>query len=146
MDTIDHILTEYVGGHGPYQWKLLAAVYPVGFASGYPLLLHMMSTYAPPHRCYVEECESLDGSVHADWTSYALPKQTVLKEIVSGGEKFDQCKRYLTIDPQGGCLEENFANEENATVWSLSSDKSTKLFSQLCLENVFLDKNDRNIE
>jgi len=114
-DTIEYILNRHIGGSGPWQWRLVAATYPVAFASGYPLLIHMMSTYAPAHRCRVDVCEEVDSAVHAEWTAFALPKQTVLKEIVTGGEGFDQCRRYAAADPSAGCTADNFLRDENAT-------------------------------
>ena len=49
-ENIDYLLKTYVGGSGRWQWGLMLCLFPVCFASGYPLLIHTLATYEPAHR------------------------------------------------------------------------------------------------
>lgn len=44
---IDYILTNIVGGGGRWQWVMVFAMWPITFAAGYPLILHMFTAFAP---------------------------------------------------------------------------------------------------
>ena len=53
----DHILTEFIGGHGIYQWKLTILMGPVYSLSAILIFLNIFTVYAPKHRCHVSNCE-----------------------------------------------------------------------------------------
>ena len=48
-ESIDFILTNIVGGGGLWQWFLVFAMWPIAFAAGYPLVLHMFAAFSPRH-------------------------------------------------------------------------------------------------
>ena len=40
---IDFIFENVVGGGGLWQWFIVVIMYPIVFASGFPLILHMFT-------------------------------------------------------------------------------------------------------
>ena len=36
---------------------MVFAMWPITFAAGYPILIHMFTAYEPRHRCYVPGCD-----------------------------------------------------------------------------------------
>ena len=54
---IDYVLTDIVGGGGRWQWFMVFAMWPITFAAGYPILIHMFTAYEPRHRCYIPGCD-----------------------------------------------------------------------------------------
>ena len=54
---IDYLLKNIIGGGGWGQWLILIAQYPIGVASGLPLLIQMFAAYEPRHRCFVPNCD-----------------------------------------------------------------------------------------
>ena len=53
----DHLLTEYVGGHGFYQLKLTLLASPLYSISPLVLFLVVFAAYVPDHRCKISTCE-----------------------------------------------------------------------------------------
>ena len=54
---IDYIFENVVGGGGLWQSAIVIIMYPIVFASGFPLILHMFTAYAPEFRCFVPGCD-----------------------------------------------------------------------------------------
>ena len=60
IGNFDQILGSYVGGHGKYQILVtIGAALIYHFANGI-FLIHVFTAYAPPHRCRVSECETIN--------------------------------------------------------------------------------------
>lgn len=36
---------------------MVFAMWPITFAAGYPILIHMFTAYEPRHRCYIPDCD-----------------------------------------------------------------------------------------
>ena len=36
---------------------MVFAMWPITFAAGYPILIHMFTAYEPRHRCYIPGCD-----------------------------------------------------------------------------------------
>ena len=43
----DYILSKIVGGAGLAQWIISFSLWPIVFASAYPLIIHLFTAYAP---------------------------------------------------------------------------------------------------
>ena len=107
--SLDTILNEYVGGAGLYQWLSTLAMMLVKYGSIMPLLLTVFTAYEPSHRCYMPQCESLNGTKvtndifnHA-WLQFALPTENSSNNYLAVQNKYDGCKMY------------NFANYSSKT-------------------------------
>ena len=61
--SFDHLLTEYVGGHGLYQLKLTLLGSPLYSISPLILFLVVFSAYVPDHRCKIDGCDTKDSKV-----------------------------------------------------------------------------------
>ena len=57
IGSLDHILSDYVGGCGRYQLFNTLLMTWVYQTSAVTLLLHVFTAYEPPHRCLIPECE-----------------------------------------------------------------------------------------
>ena len=74
----DFILENYVGGGGWWQWKKILLMLPLHISLGVPVLLHVYAAFSPPHRCFIEGCDSLQepdfGSSKAKaFLNFAVP-------------------------------------------------------------------------
>ena len=93
---IDFILSNIVGGGGRWQWVIVFAMWPITFAAGYPLLLHMFTAFAPRHRCFIPGCDKSNDTINdldASYQSFALPKEYSSSEIFLT-EHFDPCHMF----------------------------------------------------
>lgn len=109
---IDHILANIVGGAGKWQWTMVFAMWPITFAAGYPLLLHMFTAFAPRHRCFVPGCDNDNNNndIDADFKTYALPQEYDSSEIFIT-EKFDPCNMYERKIGSDSCDADAFDNQ-----------------------------------
>ena len=105
---IDYLLETIIGPGGFGQWLIVAAIIPVGFCSGFPLLIHMFAAYEPRHRCYVEACESGNSTTDflPSWSNWAIPDNINTKEMLKVEESYDSCSMYQPIGD--GCDPESF--------------------------------------
>ena len=98
--SLDTILNEYVGGAGLYQWLCTFAMMFVKYGSVIPLFLTVFTAYEPSHRCFVPQCESLDGRKVTNnifkhsWLEIALPPEKSSSNFLAVGKQFDGCKMY----------------------------------------------------
>ena len=98
--SLDTILNEYVGGAGLYQWLCTLAMMLVKYGSIIPILLTVFTAYEPSHRCYIPECESLNGSkvmnniFKSAWLEFALPSEKSSNNYLAVQNKYDGCKMY----------------------------------------------------
>ena len=60
MATLDYILLNHCGGMGKWQFKNTMFTLLIFFASLYPLFITVFTTYAPEHRCHIEQCDGMD--------------------------------------------------------------------------------------
>ena len=115
--SLDTILNEYVGGAGLYQWLCTLAMMLVKYGSIIPILLTVFTAYEPSHRCYIPECESLNGSkvmnniFKSAWLEFALPSEKSSNNYLAVQNKYDGCKMY------------NFVNSSSKT-----GDKKNKIY------------------
>ncbi len=124
-DSIDYLLTHHIGGHGRWQWRLLLYIFPIAFASGYPLMLHTLAAYEPRHRCRVKSCEDeddLSGGFYPSWSEFALPKDYATKSMFTEAQPYDPCSKYEEIVQGGPCDATNF--DRNITEESISRLKT----------------------
>ena len=108
MKDIDYILEQYVGEGGFGQWFIVLALFPVGFCSGFPLLIHMFAAHEPRHRCYVPQCDTdpdTDDFLPA-WISWAIPDNSNMKEMLKVDEDYDSCTMFERIGD--GCSVDAF--------------------------------------
>ncbi len=72
--------------------------------------LHLFVNFVPSHRCRVPICDADDDlAVNASFVDFALPaREHGAREILKSGSKFDPCRAYSPIDPEGGCVPSNF--------------------------------------
>ena len=110
---IDYILEEIVGGGGLWQWYIVAIMYPIVFASGFPLVLHMFTAYAPKYRCLIPSCDFDEkndtlNSLEADYLNFALPREYSSTEIFTT-DKHDPCNMFK-YDGSGTCSAQAFDN------------------------------------
>ena len=98
--SLDTILNEYVGGAGLYQWLCTLAMMLVKYGSIIPILLTVFTAYEPSHRCYIPECESLNGSkvinniFKSAWLEFALPSEKSSNNYLAVQNEYDGCKMY----------------------------------------------------
>ena len=59
---IDYVLENIVGDGGWGQWMILICYFPIGIASGLPLLIQMFAAFEPRHRCFVPYCDDPHSS------------------------------------------------------------------------------------
>ena len=114
--SLDAILEKYLGGAGLFQLLATFAMMFVKYGSIMPLFLTVFTAYEPSHRCYVPQCESLNGTKvtndifnHA-WLQFALPTENSSNNYLAVQNKYDGCKMY------------NFEN------YSLKTDAGDKIF------------------
>ena len=99
-ESFDTILNVYVGGAGLYQWLCTLAMMLVKYGSIIPILLTVFTAYEPSHRCYVPQCESLNGSIvtndifQSAWLENALPREKSSNNYLAVQNKYDGCKMY----------------------------------------------------
>ncbi len=106
LATLDYILMTHCGGMGKWQVKNSFFVLLVFFASLYPLFITVFTTYAPEHRCYIEQCDLDNQTVLTDWLSFAIPRQESSSNFLAGLKSYDSCTRYERI--ADGCTENSF--------------------------------------
>lgn len=74
---VDYIFEEVVGGCGWWQVRTTLFLFPLFWASIYPVFLPVFAANAPRHRCFVEQCDSqligADGNLTQPWVKFALP-------------------------------------------------------------------------
>ena len=51
----DYILSKIVGGAGLAQWIISFSLWPIVFASAYPLIIHLFTAYAPRNSNVISE-------------------------------------------------------------------------------------------
>lgn len=108
-NTFDHILVNYVGGGGVWQWKRLLYLYPSNFAASSAPLIHVLTAYVPPHRCRVPLCDDDGHSYKAAYAEWAVPEDDADDAWLSSGEDYDKCHRYDPVEYyDGGCVPANF--------------------------------------
>ena len=109
---IDYLLENVIGPAGLGQWIVVFAIFPIGFASGYALLIHMFSAYEPRHRCYIPSCDdegahSLDPNEFLpDWSSFTIPNNSATSEMLKVDESYDSCSMFQPIGDT--CQPESF--------------------------------------
>ena len=80
---IDYIFDELVGGCGKWQWRTTCLLFPLFWASVYPVFLPVFAASAPRHRCRVDQCDrpleqmqqwERQGNLSQPWVDFAIPK------------------------------------------------------------------------
>ena len=98
--SLDTILEKYVGDAGLFQLLATFAMMFVKYGSVIPLFLTVFTAYEPSHRCFVPQCESLNGSkvtndiFNHSWLELALPPEKSSNNFLAVGKQFDGCKMY----------------------------------------------------
>ena len=101
IPTLDYILLTHCGGIGKWQLKNSFFVLLIFYASLYPLFVTVFSTYAPEHRCYIEQCDSDNNhtiQINTEWLSYAIPNQESSSNFLAELQSYDSCTRYQRIN------------------------------------------------
>lgn len=123
---IDYIFENVVGGGGLWQWAIVIIMYPIVFASGFPLILHMFTAYAPEFRCFVPGCDdpSMKNESIMDNTilDFALPKEYSSTEMFTTADH-DPCHMYQN-DGSGTCSAEAFDNTSTVACESYVYDRN----------------------
>ena len=127
---IDYIFENIVGGGGLWQWYIVVVMYPIVFASGFPLILHMFTAFAPRHRCFVPGCDFENDDVKnaslndidASFLNFALPREYSSTEIFTTAEH-DPCHMYQH-DGSGTCSATAFDNQTIVSCDSWVYDKT----------------------
>ncbi len=82
----DHVLEEFVGPAGKWQFRQLALILAQNFAGALPFMLHIFAAHTPEHRCKVDICDrdDEDAQLTAWHTNFTIPsnqrKESFLKE------------------------------------------------------------------
>ena len=109
---LDHIFENVVGGNSKWQWTTVFLLWPIAFASSFPWLLHLFTSYEVKHRCFVPSCDTDFTEYKADFTKFALPmnvEDAKKGELFLQAEKYDDCEMFESLD--SGCTKESFTNE-----------------------------------
>lgn len=107
MATLDYVLVTHGGGMGKWQIKNSFFVLLIYYGSMYPLFITVFTTYAPEHRCFIEECDQNETSiVNEPWISSAIPKQESSSNFLAQLKSYDSCTRFERI--ADGCDEKAF--------------------------------------
>jgi hypothetical protein len=122
---IDYILENIVGGGGRWQWAIVGLLYPIGVASGFPLLIHMFAAFAPRHRCFIPGCDdnSTFNDIDTIYKKFALPTDHKATDMFIAEESFDPCNMYESTDP-GSCSADSFDNSTSVPCESFVYDLS----------------------
>eukprot|EP00095_Tigriopus_kingsejongensis_P007773 maker-scaffold154_size301342-snap-gene-2.22 protein:Tk07773 transcript:maker-scaffold154_size301342-snap-gene-2.22-mRNA-1 annotation:"hypothetical protein BRAFLDRAFT_225757" len=109
---LDYILDEIVGGGGLWQWKKAMWLMPQYMAGGLPLLLHIFTAYTPPHRCFIEGCDSDEGSAfQRDFLNFTIPMESVPKSFLGKSVGLDACAMYQrTNGSNRQCASDQFSS------------------------------------
>ena len=74
---VDYIFEYLVGGSGWWQIRTTLLLFPLFWASVYPIFLPVFAASAPRHRCQVEQCDGgisgFDGNLSQPWVKFAIP-------------------------------------------------------------------------
>ena len=98
VPSLDYILLTHCGGMGKWQLKNSFFVLLIFYASLYPLFVTVFTTYAPEHRCHIEQCDIDNQTVNTEWLSYAIPNQESSNTFLSESQTYDSCRRFQRID------------------------------------------------
>ena len=98
VPSLDYILLTHCGGMGKWQLKNSFFVLLIFYASLYPLFVTVFTTYAPEHRCHIEQCDINNQTVNTEWLSYAIPNQESSNTFLSELQTYDSCRRFQRID------------------------------------------------
>ena len=94
----DTILENYVGGGGKWQWSKIFWLAPGHIAFGIPVLLHIFAAYTPPHRCFINGCDSnVNPAFEASFLDYSTPRDHASSTFLRDREDFDPCQSYSKI-------------------------------------------------
>ena len=82
------------------KWQLKNSFFVllIFYASLYPLFVTVFTTYAPEHRCHIEQCDIDNQTVNTEWLSYAIPNQESSNTFLSELQTYDSCRRFQRID------------------------------------------------
>ena len=108
---LDHIFENVVGGNSKWQWFVVFMLWPIAFASAFPWLLHLFTSYEVKHRCYVPSCDSDQTKYLANFTAFTLPintEDTKEGELFLQAEQYSECEMFEKVDDN--CLEDSFTN------------------------------------
>ena len=111
VNNLDHIFENVVGGNSRWQWFTVFLLWPIAFASSFPWLLHLFTSYEVKHRCYVPNCDTPNTLFKEDFINFSLPtnvQEAKEGELFLKAEKYDDCKMYEALD--SGCNEGSFSN------------------------------------
>jgi hypothetical protein len=70
-------------------------------------------------------CDNISNgepAVDVTWAAFALPKEHVVNDFLTDGAKFDPCHAYSVIDPDLGCVADNFDTDNVTTCASYVYD------------------------
>lgn len=107
--TMDYILLKHCGGMGRWQVQNSIFVLLIYYASLYPLFITVFTTYAPDHRCHVENCDTTNDTVLTDWLIFAIPKEESSSVFLAERRTYDSCSKFKTTGSD--CSRESFDNE-----------------------------------
>ncbi len=104
----DHVLDQFVGATGPWQWRQFVFVLVLNVCSSLPLMLHVFSAYTPEHRCQVPLCER--GIFNETWTEFAIPENINKESFLKEDQEMDKCNAYEVAPGATECKEDSFLN------------------------------------
>ena len=111
---IDYLLENVVGAGGWGQWLILICQFPIGIASGLPILIQMFAAFEPRHRCFISNCdnETTSNRIQDTFVQYALPNEYGSSEIFREDENFDPCRMYEFVNhsTEPACSQHSFDN------------------------------------
>ena len=117
INGMDYLLEHVVGAGGWGQWLILICQFPIGMASGLPILIQMFAAFEPRHRCFIPNCDNegtsnITNNIHETFVQHALPKEYGSSEIFREDENFDPCRMYEFINhpTEPGCSQHSFDN------------------------------------
>ena len=110
--SFDKILTEYIGGHGLFQWKLTLLMMPLFALSLGIIFVIVFTAYAPNHRCKIPNCDTpslqvTENIFEHEWLKFTIPKKDTSSNFLGEKQEFDDCKMYKYIGSNKKCIAEH---------------------------------------
>ena len=71
---LDHIYVDIIGGAGTWQWRTTFLLLVVWWCAYYPLYTYIFAAYVPPHRCFIEGCDSANSTMNESFLSFTTAR------------------------------------------------------------------------
>ncbi len=123
----DHVLDQFVGSSGSWQWRQFVFLLLQAFCSSIPLMIHIFGAFTPAHRCRVDICDAggLDGAVDQNWTEFAIPPNDAMESFLKRDQEMSKCQMYqVRRDGTGVCSEDSFNTSSRVPCTEYVYDRS----------------------